>query len=127
MEPPPRQTAIVVTLSEAGKRDLANVIGRPIMGNPPGKLIDLAVNECGVPIEGLKLGGPPVDNVAIDEEGTITLFRLIGWSAALGIGLSYLCFRSIKVTTMVFFFAYFFSNSAEAQGDESWRKDDYQF
>jgi predicted RND superfamily exporter protein len=103
VESPPRQTSIVVTLSEVGKADLAKVIGRPIMGKPPGKLIDLAINECGIPLDVLKLGGPPVDNVAIDEEGTITLFRLIGWCAVIGLGLAYLCFRSIKVTTMVFF------------------------
>ena len=32
----------------------------------------------------LRLGGPPVDNVAIDEEGQITLARLIGLVMAVG-------------------------------------------
>ncbi len=50
----------------------------------------------------LRMGGPPVDNVAIDEEGQITLVRLIGFSAVLGIGLGYMCFRRITVTMMVF-------------------------
>jgi predicted RND superfamily exporter protein len=49
------------------------------------------------------MGGPPVDNVAIDEEGSITLVRLIGLSAALGIVLSLICFRSITATIMIFF------------------------
>lgn len=101
--PPARPTCLVLTLSEAGKRDMRRVIGRPILGKPMGKLYDLAVNECNLALDTVKLGGPPVDNVAIDEEGTITLFRLIGYSAMLGIGLSWLCFRSVKVTTMVFF------------------------
>ena len=34
----------------------------------------------------LRMGGPPVDNVAIDEEGQITLVRLIGFSIVLGLG-----------------------------------------
>ena len=100
---PPRQTCVVVTLSEPGKQDLSRVIGRPLLGKPPGKLLDLATNECQLKLEDIKLGGPPVDNVAIDEEGTITLFNLIGWSAAMGFGLSYFCFRSIRLTIMVFF------------------------
>ena len=48
------------------------------------------------------MGGPPVDNTAIDEEGTVTLVRLVGYSVLLGIVLSYLCFASIKITVMVF-------------------------
>src|SRR5262249_57764604 len=48
-------------------------------------------------------GGPPIDNVAIDEEGSITLVRLIGYSIALGVGLCLICFRSISATIMVFF------------------------
>jgi predicted RND superfamily exporter protein len=118
VEAPPRQTCAIITLSEPGKRDLARVLGRPILGKPPGKLLALA-HEVGVlpnlygnvdptetlqqRLENLKLGGPPVDNVAIDEEGAITLVRLVGFSAIIGISLSWLCFRSIKITIMVFF------------------------
>jgi len=103
VDPPPRQTCFIVTMSDAGKRDLARVIGRPILGKPRGRVLDLAINECGISADELKMGGPPVDNVAIDEEGTITLVRLVGFSAVIGITLSLLCFRSIKVTIMVFF------------------------
>ncbi|MBP86440.1 MAG: hypothetical protein CMJ64_06965 [Planctomycetaceae bacterium] len=103
VEAPPRQTCAIVTLSEPGKRDLARVLGRPLLGKPQGKLLDLAISECNVRPDDLKLGGPPVDNVAIDEEGTITLVRLVGFSAIVGVTLSLLCFRSVKVTMMVFF------------------------
>ena len=48
------------------------------------------------------MGGPPVDNTAIDEEGTVTLVRLVGYSVLIGIVLSYFCFRSVKITIMVF-------------------------
>ena len=83
------------------------MIGRGLLGKPRGKLVDLAV-ESGVrapskppmmplarhvPTTGkvLRMGGPPVDNVAIDEEGQITLVRLVGFSVLIGLGLGYLC------------------------------------
>ncbi|MEE2685444.1 MAG: MMPL family transporter [Planctomycetota bacterium] len=119
IDPPPRQTSIVVTLSDYAKQDLQRVVGRGLLENPAGRLVEIAV-ECGlaapvmpgltpwadVPdpdgIE-LRMGGPPVDNGAIDEEGQVTLQRLVGLSLLLGIVLSFLAFRSIKVTFMVFF------------------------
>ena len=55
--------------------------------------------------DGIRLGGPPVDNVAIDVEGECTLFRLAGLSAIVGLGISWLCFRSIRLTSMVFVIA----------------------
>ena len=119
IETPPRQTSIVVTLSDYAKEDLQRVVGRGLLENPAGRLVEMAV-ECGLAapvmppltpwtdapeadgIE-LRMGGPPVDNGAIDEEGQVTLFRLVGISLLLGIVLSFLAFRSIKVTFMVFF------------------------
>lgn len=101
--PDEKQTCIVLTLSEPGKRDLRRVIGRPLLGRPQGRLLQLATDECGIAPEDLKLGGPPVDNVAIDEEGQITLARLVGYSALVGIVLAMVCFRSPKITTMIFF------------------------
>ncbi|MFT7638813.1 MAG: putative RND superfamily exporter protein [Pirellulaceae bacterium] len=101
--PDQKQTCIVLTLSDEGKIDLSRVIGRDMLGKPPGKIYRLACGECGISEADLKLGGPPVDNVAIDEEGTITLVRLVGFSVGLGVLLSYLSFRSVKVTAMVFF------------------------
>jgi predicted RND superfamily exporter protein len=97
-----KQTAIILTLSEPGKRDLRRVIGRPLLGRPRGRLLELAA-ECGIESEDLKLGGPPVDNVAIDEEGQITLARLIGLSALVGIVISQICFRTIHATIKIFF------------------------
>jgi predicted RND superfamily exporter protein len=102
---PAPQTAILVYLSEEGKRDLSMVVGRPLMGKPRGRLLALA-EECGISTgdDGeLHMGGPPIDNVAIDEEGTITLVRLVGFSVIVGLTLSMICFRSINVTLMVFF------------------------
>ena len=123
VEPPPRLTCVLIPLTDLAKDNLAYVLGRGIMGQPRGRLLTLAA-ESGVQpaappsmapppfnrasaesVDGLpplRIGGPPVDNTAIDEEGTITLARLVGYSIVLGIVLSYICFGSIKITVMVF-------------------------
>lgn len=122
---PPRQTCVLVTLTPFGKEHLARSIGRGVLGAPRGRLLILA-DQSGVaaapppsmappPFDHaenqivdpsgramLRIGGPPVDNVAIDEEGTVTLIRLVGYSGLVGIVLSYLCFRSVKLTIMIF-------------------------
>lgn len=102
-----RQTCVVLTLTDAAKQNLHLAVGRGLLGKPRGLLYEMA-EECNIAPkdgtgEGLWLGGPPVDNVAIDEEGTITLVRLVGLCAVVGIGLSLICFRSITATIMVFF------------------------
>lgn len=124
VEEPQRQTCIVLTLTEPARRNLARVIGRGMMGQAPGRVFEIG-EECGVaappkpttapppfswlaakaplPNPVIRIGGPPVDNVAIDEEGTITLVRLIGYSLALGLGLSLLLLRSMRLMMMVFF------------------------
>ena len=89
---PPRQTCVLVTLTPLGKEYLSRAIGRGVLGAPRGRLLRLA-DESGVaaapspsmappPFDHsenqladasgrsmLRMGGPPVDNVAIDEEG----------------------------------------------------------
>ncbi|MEO8495843.1 MAG: MMPL family transporter, partial [Planctomycetota bacterium] len=74
---------------------------RLIGGLPQGAIFD-ALQECGVDVETSYLGGPPVDNVAIDEEGERTLIRLAGLSCLLGLGLAWFSLRSIKMTAIVF-------------------------
>ncbi len=130
VEPPPRQTAVMVTLTRLAQDNLSYAIGRGVLGAPRGRLLVLA-EESGLrpapppsvappPFNRvdpdslatsdsdrttsppLRMGGPPVDNVAIDEEGTVTLVRLVGYSVAIGIVLSFFCFRSVKLTIMVF-------------------------
>ncbi len=58
----------------------------------------------GIPyeIKGLVLGGPPVDNVAIGYEGERTLYRLAGICALVGVTIAMLCFRSVRLTSFVF-------------------------
>jgi len=99
--PDGKLTCFVLTLTDAGRADMHRVIGRGVLGKPVGRLYELAM-ECGLKTEEFHLGGPPVDNVAIDEEGTITLVRLVSLCVLLGVGLAYACFRTISATTMVF-------------------------
>jgi len=101
--PDGEQTCMILTLTQVAKNNLRNVLGRGMLGRTQGVLLELA-QESGInPVTDLRLGGPPVDNVAIDEEGEITLVRLVGFCLLLGVGLSYICFRSIYATMMVFF------------------------
>ena len=121
--PDGEQTCLVVTLTEAAKRDLRLAIGRGILGKPQGRLLKMATS-AGIhpprrptmwppfiarlfekppelePV--IRMGGPSVDNVAIDEEGQITLVRLLGLSLLVGLGLSWFSFRSFNLTIMVF-------------------------
>ncbi|MFM2093747.1 MAG: hypothetical protein RIS70_871, partial [Planctomycetota bacterium] len=96
-----KQTCCIITLTDAGLADFHRVIGRGVLGKPTGRLYELA-GECGIKMTDLHIGGPPVDNVAIDEEGTITLVRLVSLCVILGVGLAYACFRTISATAMVF-------------------------
>lgn len=97
-----RTTCIVLTLTDAARRNLHLVLGRGMLGKPRGQLYEIA-SESNIAEDELRMGGPPVDNVAIDEEGTITLVRLVGYSIVLGVVLSLLCFRSLTATIMILF------------------------
>lgn len=103
LSPPPRQTCMIVTLNEPIIDELARAMGRSLMGKPRGRLLELAVGKCGISSDNVHMGGPPVDNVAIDEEGTNTLVRLAGLSLLIGMSLAYLSFGSIRVAIMLFF------------------------
>ncbi len=125
VETPPRQTCVIATLTKLGKENLPRAVGRGVAGAPRGRLLILA-DQAGLgaapppsmappPFDRderelaaasgrtiLRLGGPAIDNVAIDEEGTVTLIRLVGYSALVGLGLAFFCFRSVNMTIMVF-------------------------
>jgi len=68
---------------------------------------DTAERECAIPRDTIHMGGPPVDNAAIDREAEKTLIRLAGVSAAVGLFMSWWCLRSWALTAMVFTTALF--------------------
>jgi hypothetical protein len=86
-------TCAVLSLTDAAKSDLHGTLSA---------VIDTAVRECAVPRETLHMGGPPVDNVAIDRAGQESLFRLAGLAGLIGLVISWWCLRSGKLVTLVF-------------------------
>jgi len=88
-----RNTCLVVTLNGTYHgRELRAVLEK----------IRATAEECAISRDEIRLGGPPVDNAAIDYEGERTLIRLAFLSLAVGLGVSWLCFRSLRLTRIVF-------------------------
>ncbi len=59
----------------------------------------------GVPPEELRMGGPVVDGVAIDEESQRALLQLGSLSALVSLALAWMCVRSVRLIGAVFFTA----------------------
>jgi predicted RND superfamily exporter protein len=104
--PDGRQTCVIVSLDPSTSGKLKPVLGhgqkrifRPNI--PPGVLRRL-IDRVGIPDSQLHLGGPPVDNISIDEEGERTLVRLAGFSGILGLFLAWWSLRSFLLTWIVF-------------------------
>jgi len=91
--PDDKQSCAVVTLTPQGKKDLRLTLA---------KLHSIVEEELGIPPERVRMGGPPVDNVAISVEGEKTLIRLFIPAGIVGLSLAYWCLRSVRLTTMVF-------------------------
>ncbi|MGI5831830.1 MAG: efflux RND transporter permease subunit [Thermoguttaceae bacterium] len=56
-------------------------------------------------LDGLIMGGPPIDNVALDHEGTRTLYRLAGICAIISLLLALIALRNFMLTMYVFWVA----------------------
>lgn len=65
-------------------------------------MIDEMINGRKVRMDGVIMGGPPVDNVALTQEGERTLYRLAGICALIGVTVAYVCLRSFRLTMFVF-------------------------
>lgn len=104
--PDGRQTCVIVSLDPATSGKMKPILGHGQMrifrpNVPPGVLRRL-IAKAGIEDSELHLGGPPVDNIAIDEEGEKTLVRLAGLSGLLGLFLAWWSLRSIILTWIVF-------------------------
>jgi predicted RND superfamily exporter protein len=100
-----RQTCVMATLTEPAAANLRQTVGRPVkrlLRNQGTSPLFEAIHAAGLSEAEVHLGGPPIDNVSIDEEGERTLVRLAGLAAALGIGLAYWSLRSVRMTAIVF-------------------------
>ena len=90
-DPKINQTCVVLTLTPAAKE-------------MPRKAVDLIYNtalESGVPKDSIHMGGPPVDNVALDKEGERMLLLLAGLSGLIGLALSWWYMQNARLTAIV--------------------------
>ncbi|MBX7167578.1 MAG: MMPL family transporter [Pirellulales bacterium] len=97
--PDHKQTCAVITLTEAARK-LLNEPASPL--KPLTEIKRIAIEECAVPAATIHMGGPPVDNVALDEAGQQSLFRLAGLAGVIGLAVSWWCLRSPRLVIMVF-------------------------
>ena len=107
--PDGQQTCVVATLSDESVGHMREILGRPRLRpsgwGPEPTLSPLyrSLSLAGIPLEAVHLGGPPIDNISIDEEGEKTLLALAALSGALGVALAWWSLRSIRMTVVVFF------------------------
>jgi hypothetical protein len=87
-----RQTSLVLTLSDAARANLHGAIDF---------IRRTAVEECAIPEKDLHMGGPPVDNVAIDNAGQSSVTILFGLSLVVGFIVSWWSLRSWTLVLIV--------------------------
>lgn len=101
-----KQTVVMATLSADAAANLKYSVSQPKAGlglkKWPVSPLYKALEEAGISRSEVRLGGPPIDNVAIDHEGEKTLLRLAGLAGLLGISLAYWSLRSVWMTALVF-------------------------
>jgi hypothetical protein len=93
--PDGQTTCAIVTLNTLGHGQL-----RPALAE-----IRAAAADEGLPPETTFLGGPPVVNAAIDRSSSDSLVRLAGVAALTGLAIAWLCFRTVRLTAVVFIIA----------------------
>ncbi|MEI8212609.1 MAG: MMPL family transporter [Planctomycetota bacterium] len=103
--PDGRQTCVIVSLDPTASAKLKPILGRGqfriFRPNIPPGVLRRIIEKAGITGEELHLGGPPVDNISIDEEGERTLVRLAGLSGLLGLFLAWWSLRSLLLTWIV--------------------------
>ncbi len=103
---PQGQACLIVFLNDFPTDQLRLAIGarnpRWIDRNQAQGALFRAIEACGIPIGQAHLGGPPIDNLSINEEGQRTLLRLALAAGGLGLLLAWWSLRSIVLTLIVF-------------------------
>ncbi|MBX9791207.1 MAG: MMPL family transporter [Pirellulales bacterium] len=89
--PDGRQSCAVVRPSEHGKHDPQSLL----------KTIYNTAEECGVPRNAVRTGGPLVTSVSVDEAANASLNVLGLLSVATAVVFSWICFRSLRLTILV--------------------------
>jgi hypothetical protein len=105
--PDGKQTCLILTISQRGQERweaewAAGKQKQKFLHAALDHIRQVATQDCAIPESQLHMGGPPVDNVAIDVEGQRSLYRLAGVSAVVGILMAWWCLRHWGLTYMVF-------------------------
>ncbi|MFM8413265.1 MAG: efflux RND transporter permease subunit [Planctomycetota bacterium] len=87
-----RQTCLVLTLSDTARANLHGAIDQ---------IRDVATKECGIREADLHMGGPPVDNVSIDNAGQRSVTILFGLSLVVGFFVSWWSLKSKALVAIV--------------------------
>jgi uncharacterized protein len=87
-----RMTCLVLTLSDMARANLHGAIDQ---------IRDVATEECGIPEAALHMGGPPVDNVSIDNAGQKSVTLLFGLSLVVGFFVSWWSLKSKALVAIV--------------------------
>lgn len=95
---PQRQSCVLLGVTDYGREERR-------LKSTLGEINRIAEHECGIPPADFRMGGPLVDNLAIDEEGKRTLAVVAVFSFIVGLAMCWLCFRSLLLTWIVFFTA----------------------
>ena len=86
-------TAAICMVDEAGRLNRELAVER---------IYELATKITGLPADQIHLGGPTVDNVAIDTESQSNLYILAAISAVAALLVAWRCLRNLWLTLMVF-------------------------
>ena len=87
-----RQTCLVLTLADTARANLHGALDQ---------IRDVATDECGIPESELHMGGPPVDNVSIDNAGQKSVTLLFGLSLVVGFFVSWWSLKSKALVGLV--------------------------
>jgi predicted RND superfamily exporter protein len=87
-----RQTCLVATLTQEALNNKAAAVDA---------MASLAIDECAIPPDDLHMGGPPVDNVAIDNAGQKSLNTLAGCAVLIGFVISWVSLRNVTLVAIV--------------------------
>ena len=90
--PDGKQSSLALTLTPLGLENMRLAL----------EAVQAAATEAKIDPATVRMGGPPVDNVAIDLEGERMLVTLFLLSGAVGLALAFWYLRDVKLTTMVF-------------------------
>jgi predicted RND superfamily exporter protein len=90
--PDHQSTCVVFTMTPRGVQEMRRAVTA---------LQATAQSSCGLSPNDLKLGGPPVDNVALDLAGEQSMLRVFGLTTVCGLAVAWWCLRQPRLIAIV--------------------------